>query len=73
MCLVFQTSHLNGWPSSDFWIAWITPLYILKLIVTDSRAKAMYAVTLTMLNTVSESSRNKLAPNTTPVFLMSLQ
>lgn len=36
-----EKTYLNGWPSSDFWIAWITPLYILKLMVTDRRPKAM--------------------------------
>lgn len=50
-----------------------TPLYILKLIETDSRAKAMYAATLTMLKTVRDSSRNRLAPNTAPDFFMSRQ
>lgn len=34
-------THLNGCPSSDFWMACRMPLYILKQMVTDSRAKPM--------------------------------
>lgn len=34
-------AHLNGCPSSDFWMACRMPLYILKQMVTDSRARPM--------------------------------
>ena len=34
-------THLNGCPSSDFWMACRMPLYILKLMVTDRRARPM--------------------------------
>lgn len=49
------------------------PLYILKLMVTDSRARPMYEMTLTMLHAIRDSSSRREAPNTTPVVFTSRQ
>lgn len=49
------------------------PLYILKVMVTDRRARPMYEMTLTMLHAIRDSSRRREAPNTTPVVFTSRQ
>lgn len=39
--LSLSGAYLNGCPSSDFWMACRMPLYILKQMVTESRARPM--------------------------------